>query len=58
MSASVSKMVMKECVKFCRIKKREGMEGELYKLAIRSYYAMPAAKRKAWSLKQIEIQGI
>lgn len=49
---------MDECKKFCRIKKRIGMEKELYKLAIASYYGMPAKDRPKWSLKQIEIQGL
>lgn len=58
MSASSVRMVMDECKKFCRIKKRVGMEKELYKLAIASYYGMPAKDRPKWSLKQIEIQGL
>ena len=49
---------MDECKKFCRVKKLKGMEGELYKLAVRSYYAMPKNKRHLWTLEQIEIQGI
>lgn len=49
---------MDECKKFCRVKKLVGMEPELYKLAARSYYAMPKNKRHLWSLKQIDVQGI
>lgn len=58
MSHSTTKMLMDECKKFCRVKKLVGMEPELYKLAARSYYAMPKNKRHLWSLKQIDVQGI
>lgn len=58
MSANVSKKVMDECKKFCKVKKRVGMEKELFKLAIASYYGMPAKERSSWSLAQIEKQGL
>lgn len=58
MSSKSTKFVMDECKKFCRIKGRVGMEKELFKLAIASYYGMPAKERNAWTLEQIEIQGL
>lgn len=49
---------MDEVKKFCRIKRLPDSEKDLYKLAARSYYAMPAKDRHKWTLEQIDIQGI
>lgn len=58
MSASVAKMIRDECEHFCEVKGMQGMENELYKLAIVSYYALPKHKRSKWTLEEVVKQGL
>lgn len=56
--AQIFDAILRECRLFCKKMGRVGMEPELTRMALRSYYAMPKDKRLKWTLEQVVNQGL